>query len=78
MAGYKLNWSGQFRSTGDSSSRIQQLWIFFFFFFFKAASSAYGGSQARGPVGTVAAGLRLRHSGVCDLHPSSRATPDDL
>ena len=28
-----------------------------FFFFFKAAPMAYGGSQARGPIGVTAAGL---------------------
>ena len=37
---------------------------FFFglFAFSRAASAAYGGSQARGPIGAVAAGLRHRHS----------------
>ena len=37
---------------------------FFFFFFcpFKAASAAYGGSQARGQIGTAAAGLHHSHS----------------
>ena len=31
--------------------------LFFFFFFFRATHAAYGGSQARGPVGAVAPGL---------------------
>ena len=41
---------------------------FFFFFFFclfafsRASSAAYGGSQARGLVGAVAAGLHHSHS----------------
>ena len=51
--------------------------FFFFFFFFRAAPSAYGGSQARGRIGAVAAGLchtatatpDLSH--ICDLHHSS-------
>ena len=39
--------------------------VFFFFFFFglfRAASEAYGGSQAGGPIGAVAAGLHHGHS----------------
>ena len=36
--------------------------IFFFFVFFRAAPAAYGGSQARGPVGATAAGLHHSHS----------------
>ena len=35
---------------------------FFFFCLFKAIPEAHGGSQARGPVGAVAAGLRQSHS----------------
>ena len=45
-------------------------WIFSFFFsflLFRAASAAYGSSQARGPIGPVAAGL---------CHSHSNATPD--
>ena len=33
-----------------------------FFVFFRAAPAAYGGSQARGLIGTVAAGLCHRHA----------------
>ena len=41
------------------------------------APAAYGGSQARGPIGAVATGLRQSHSNqdpshVCNLHHSSR------
>ena len=39
--------------------------IFFFFFFlflFRAATVAYGGYQARGQIGAVAAGLYHSHS----------------
>ena len=42
-------------------------WVLFFFFFlsfclFRAALEAYGGSQARGLIGAVAASLRHSHS----------------
>ena len=40
-----------------------------FFCFFRAAPAAYGGSQARGPIGAVAASLCNSHSNVrSDLH----------
>ena len=53
----------------------------FFFVFFRAAPVAYGGSQARSPIGAVAAGLRHRHSNVgSELHlqatPQLTATQD--
>ena len=42
------------------------LFFFFFFLFFfassRAAPTAYGGSQARGQIGAVAAGLHHSHS----------------
>ena len=49
---------------------------FWFFFLFRAAPAAYGGSQARGQIRTVVAGLHRSHSNarprrVCDLHHSS-------
>ena len=69
--------------------------LFFFFFFFlsfcllsavvvaisRAAPAAYGGSQARGPVGAVATGLRQSHSNAGSeprLQPTPQltATPD--
>ena len=37
---------------------------FFFFFFFRAAPVTYRSSQARGQIGTVAAGLHHSHSNV--------------
>ena len=48
----------------------------FFFFSPRATPASYGGSQAWGPVGAVAAGLCQSHSTagskpVCDLHHSS-------
>ena len=62
--------------------------FFFFFFFlcvcvclFRAAPTAYGGSQARGRIGAVAAGLHHSHSNTKSelrLPPTSQleATPD--
>ena len=38
------------------------IFMIFFFGLFRAAPIAYGGSQARGPTGAVAAGLRHSHS----------------
>ena len=58
---------------------------YFFFFFafcrFRAAPMAYGGSQARGLIGAVAAGLHQSHSNArSELHlqptPQLMATPD--
>ena len=45
-------------------------WIFFIFFFFlRAAPMPYGGSQARGPTGAIAVGLRHSHSNTgSELH----------
>ena len=49
--------------------QFSELTSFFFFFFFgflsfRAVPVAYGGFQARGPTGAVAAGLRQSHSNV--------------
>ena len=58
---------------------------FFFFFclfaFSRAAPTAYGGSQARGPIRAVAAGLHQSHSNAgSESHlqptPQLMATPD--
>ena len=58
--------------------------VFFFFFFglfYRAAPEAYGGSQPRGQIGAVAAGLHHSHSNVVpEPHvpaiPQLMATPD--
>ena len=42
--------------------RISFLHSIFFFLLFKAVPVAYGGSQARGLIGTAATGLHHRHS----------------
>ena len=40
-----------------------------FFFFLRAAPMPYGGSQARGPTGAIAVGLRHSHSNTgSELH----------
>ena len=51
------------------------------FFLFRATPAAYGGSQVRGPIGTVANGLHQRHSDAgSEQHlqpiPQLTATPD--
>ena len=64
-----------------------ELLLFLFFYFFClfaiswAAPAAYGGSQARGRIGTVAASLRQSHSNAGSeprLQPTPQltATPD--
>ena len=53
------------------------LLLLFFFCLFaisRAAPGAYGGSQARGPIGAVAAGLRQSHSHA-GSEPRLRPTP---
>ena len=52
--------------SGVSILRFLFFWVGFFvcFLLFRAAPAAYGGSQARGQLGAVAADLRLSHSHV--------------
>ena len=52
------------------------IYLFIYFCLFRAEPTAYGGSQARGPIGAVASGLHQGHSNkdpshVCNLHRSS-------
>ena len=49
--------------------QVFQVFLFFFFFVFvfRAAPAAYGGSQARGPVGAVDASLHHSHSNAGSL-----------
>ena len=67
--------------TGSTSAKNHQGTLrnnfFFVFCLFRAALMACGGSQARGPIGAIAAGLHRSHSNagsdcVCDVHHSSR------
>ena len=48
--------------------------IFFFLYFSRAAPAAYGGSQARGLIGAVAAGLRHSHNNM-GSKPHLQSTP---
>ena len=57
------------------------MFVFGLFAISRAASAAYGGSQARGLIGAVAAGLHQSHSNVGSelrLRPTPQvaATPD--
>ena len=51
-----------------------QCTVDFFVFLFRAAPVAYGCSQARGPIGTVASGLCHSHSNLGSM-PRLRPTP---
>ena len=48
--------------------------VFFFFLLFRADPVAYGGSQARGPIGAEAASLHHSHKNVRS-EPCLRPTP---
>ena len=50
-------------------------WGSFFFFFFglRVAPAVYGGSQVRGWIGAIAAGLRYSHSNTGSLAPWGRS-----
>ena len=61
--------------------RVDLFFVFFFLLFLWAAPEAYGGSQARGQIGALAAGLRQSHSNAGSaprLQPTPQlmATPD--
>ena len=68
----------------NSKGYIDVLFFFFFFCLFAislAAPAAYGGSQARGPIGALASGLCQSHSKAGSkprLQPTPQlsATPD--
>ena len=56
---------------------IYDYYYYYFLSFSRAAPTAFGGSQARGLIGAVVAGLGQSHSNVgssyiCDLHHSSQ------
>ena len=48
------------------------IYVFFFFCPFRVTPEAHGGSQARGPIGTAAAGLCQGHS---NIRPEPRLQP---
>jgi len=66
----------------DFQLELNALFIYFYLFVFsRAAPAAYGGSQLRGPIGAVAAGLHQSHSNSgSELHlqptPQLMARPD--
>ena len=71
----------------NNSEIVLQLFLFIYLFIYLffaiswAAPAAHGGSQARGPIGAVATGLRQSHSNVrSEPHlwptPQLTATPD--
>ena len=53
---------------------LEDFFFFFLFAFSRAAPKAYGGSQARGLIGAVAASLRHSHSNARS-EPRMRPTP---
>ena len=59
---------------------VMKSFLFFFFFvfcLFRAMPAAYGGSQARGLIGTLATGLHHSHSNVgseLGLRPTPQLT----
>ena len=66
---------------GFHGANLRSCFFFFFFFFFMAAPSAYGGSQARSQIGTVAANLYHSRSNAgseprVQPTPQLMATPD--
>ena len=73
-----INWNNmeEWCSTlmGHSNAILLQIFFFIFFFLFMATSAAYGGSQARGPVGATAASLYHSHSNARSK-PHLRTTP---
>ena len=66
---------------GQSKVKIAAVLFFFFFCLFRATPAAYGGSQARGLIGAIAAGRHHSHRNTrSELHlqlmPQLAATPD--
>ena len=53
---------------------LQIILINLFIYLFRAAPAAYGGSQARGPVGAIATGLCQSHCNA-GSEPQLRPTP---
>ena len=64
--GVSVNW--------DLKDGKDFIFYFFIFLLFRAEPAAYGGSQTRGPIGTVAAGLHHSHSNM-GSKPPLRPTP---
>ena len=76
-AGLRLGPRGaieHFKWSSTTERRNFKFCLAFFFCLFRAASVAYGGFQARGRIGTVAAGLHHSHSSA-GSKPHLRPTP---
>ena len=58
----------------STRNSLSFLFIYFLSFVFRAAPEAYGGSQARGPIGAVATDLHQSHSNA-GSKPRLRTTP---
>ena len=78
------SWTSQRQAAGDENyfSKVRfcgvffvGLFVFCLFAFSRAAPAAYGGSQARGPIGAVATGLRQSHSNAGSEPPRLQPTP---
>ena len=63
-----------FENTEGKLIFLRVFYFFYFFVFSRAALVAYGGSQAKGLIGAVAASLQNSHSNV-GSKPPLQATP---
>ena len=72
------------QSDSSAQTHVPIFYLFIYLSFFSisgATLTAYGGSQARGPIGAIATGLRQSHTNVASkprLRPTPQltATPD--
>ena len=58
----RLDWDTLWELPERTKRQFGSVFVFVFILLFRAATMAYGGSQARGLMGAVAAGLCLSHS----------------
>ena len=72
------SWGPLFSHCKDSffvpTATHSHLWFSFFLFFFRASPMAYGGSQARGPIRAVAAGLHSNTGSELHQRPTPQLT----
>ena len=64
------------KNNNNSITSLMSWVLFFIYLFFRAAPVAYGGSQARGPIGAIAASLSTARatqdlSHICNLYHNS-------
>ena len=72
LRGYPCQRAGN--GLGLSASGLHFLFVCLFVCLFMAAPTAHGGSQARGPIGTIATGLHQSHSNM-GSKPHLQPTP---